>query len=72
MQQGHCFRSQGLNLCGSAAPTGAFAYESGSIEMLKELVRHQSGYTRARPAKKCARAKATRFGKNCLPSGRPG
>ena len=45
MQQGHCFRSQVLNLCGLASPTGAVSYESGSIETLKELVRRQSGYT---------------------------
>lgn len=45
MQQGHCFRNQVLNLCGSASPTGAITYESGSIETLKELVRRHHGYT---------------------------
>ena len=45
MQQGHCFRNQVVNLCGSASPTGAVTYESGSIETLKQLVRQQSGYT---------------------------
>ena len=45
MQQGHCFRSQVVNLCGAASPTGAIAYESGSIETLQELVRRQGGYT---------------------------
>ena len=45
MQQGHCFRNQVVNLCGSASPTGAVTYESGSIETLKQLVRRQSGYT---------------------------
>ena len=45
LQEGHCFRNQVLNLCGRAAPTGAIAYESGSIETLKELVRHHHGYT---------------------------
>ena len=45
MKQGHCFRNQVLNLCGSASPTGAITYESGSIETLKELVRRHHGYT---------------------------
>ena len=45
MQQGHCFRNQVVNLCGSASPTGTITYESGSIETLKQLVRQQSGYT---------------------------
>ena len=34
-----------LNLCGTASPTGAITYESGSIETLKELVRRNHGYT---------------------------
>ena len=45
MQEGHCFRNQVLNLCGRATSTGTIAYESGSIETLKELVRHHHGYT---------------------------
>ena len=45
MQQGHCFRNQVVNLCGSASPTGTITYESGSIETLKQLVRRQNGYT---------------------------
>ena len=45
MQQGHCFRSQVLNLCGPSSPTGTITYESGSIETLKELVRRHHGYT---------------------------
>ena len=45
MQQGHCFRNQVVNLCGSASPPGAITYESGSIETLQELVRRQGGYT---------------------------
>ena len=45
MQQGHCFRSQVLNLCERPSPTGAITYESGSIETLKELVRRHHGYT---------------------------
>ena len=45
MQEGHCFRNQVLNLCGLTTSTGAIDYESGSIETLKELVRHHHGYT---------------------------
>ena len=45
MQEGHCFRNQVLNLCGLTTSTGPIAYESGSIETLKELVRHHHGYT---------------------------
>ncbi|WP_035561661.1 hydrogen peroxide-inducible genes activator [Hymenobacter sp. IS2118] len=45
MQEGHCFRNQVLNLCGRTTSTGPIAYESGSIETLKELVRHHHGYT---------------------------
>ena len=45
MQEGHCFRNQVLNLCGRVTPVGAIDYESGSIETLKELVRHHHGYT---------------------------
>lgn len=47
LQQGHCFRHQVLNIC-SPAPvdtTRPFVYESGSIETLKQLVRHNHGYT---------------------------
>lgn len=47
LQQGHCFRHQVLNLCGTPRDTAAqpFTYESGSIETLKQLVRHDHGYT---------------------------
>lgn len=47
LQQGHCFRHQVLNICSSAPvdTTRPFTYESGSIETLKELVRHNHGYT---------------------------
>ncbi|QNH62485.1 LysR substrate-binding domain-containing protein [Hymenobacter sediminicola] len=47
LQQGHCFRHQVLNICAPApAHTNRpFTYESGSIETLKELVRHNHGYT---------------------------
>lgn len=47
LQQGHCFRSQVLNICGTRADTDTrpLTYESGSIETLKRLVRHNHGYT---------------------------
>ena len=45
MQEGHCFRNQVLNLCGRSTAPGPVAYESGSIETLKELVRRHHGYT---------------------------
>ncbi|WP_324674489.1 LysR substrate-binding domain-containing protein [Hymenobacter sp. GOD-10R] len=47
LQQGHCFRHQVLNICTPAANAlpRTFSYESGSIETLKELVRHNHGYT---------------------------
>ncbi|MDU0369851.1 LysR substrate-binding domain-containing protein [Hymenobacter endophyticus] len=47
LQQGHCFRHQVLNICAPApaATNRPFTYESGSIETLKELVRHNHGYT---------------------------
>ncbi len=47
LQQGHCFRSQVLNICGTSAAAAErpFTYESGSIETLKQLVRHNQGYT---------------------------
>lgn len=47
LQQGHCFRHQVLNICAPAPvdTTRPFTYESGSIETLKELVRHNHGYT---------------------------
>lgn len=45
--EGHCFREQALNLC-DRANSGGLAnvrYESGSIETLKQLVRHGDGVT---------------------------
>ena len=47
LQQGHCFRHQVLNICSPSpvADSQPFAYESGSIETLKELVRRNHGYT---------------------------
>lgn len=47
LAEGHCFRSQALQICN---PTGLvngfnFFYESGSIETLKNLVKKGVGYT---------------------------
>lgn len=45
--EGHCFREQALNLC-DRPNSGGHAnvrYESGSIETLKQLVRHGNGVT---------------------------
>lgn len=45
--EGHCFREQMLNLCDRPqdAGLGNVFYESGSIETLKQLVRHGEGLT---------------------------
>lgn len=48
LEEGHCFRSQILNLCElrSALPEGkAFAYEAGSIETLRRMVEQDNGIT---------------------------
>ncbi|SIT94556.1 hydrogen peroxide-inducible genes activator [Pontibacter indicus] len=48
LSEGHCFRSQVLNICnrgGSATPTGLFDYKSGSLETLKRIVETQRGLT---------------------------
>src|SRR5690554_7865799 len=47
LSEGHCFRSQALNLCKSklSHPSFNFHYESGSIDTLKALVRRGVGYT---------------------------
>lgn len=47
LNQGHCLRAQMLNLCQLRAEAnhGRFAFESGSIETLKTMVRKQGGYT---------------------------
>jgi len=48
LEEGHCFRSQILNLCAlhSALPEGkAFEYEAGSIETLRRLVEQDNGVT---------------------------
>lgn len=44
LQEGHCFRSQVMNLCELRRTADApFDYEAGSIETLKQLVDSQSG-----------------------------
>ncbi|PVY38535.1 hydrogen peroxide-inducible genes activator [Pontibacter virosus] len=48
LNEGHCFRSQVLNICnrgGSAIPSGHFDYKSGSLETLKRIVETQRGLT---------------------------
>ena len=47
LEEGHCFRSQALHLCGSEDRGSALGYrcESGSIDTLKRLVRTSGGST---------------------------
>jgi LysR family hydrogen peroxide-inducible transcriptional activator len=47
LAEGHCFRSQALNVChgNATARKFNFFYESGSIETLKGLVKKGIGYT---------------------------
>lgn len=47
LEEGHCFRSQALNICHSKGISQDFNffYESGSIETLKRLVKRGIGYT---------------------------
>lgn len=48
LSEGHCFRSQVLNLCRSKKSTDVdshFRFESGSLSTLKKLVDQMSGYT---------------------------
>ncbi|HKL72082.1 MAG TPA: LysR substrate-binding domain-containing protein [Marinilabiliaceae bacterium] len=47
LAEGHCFRSQALQICNSTGPAKGFnfLYESGSIETLKNLVKKGIGYT---------------------------
>lgn len=47
LEEGHCFRSQALQLCGSADRGTNLGYrcESGSLETLKRLVRETGGST---------------------------
>lgn len=48
LQRGHCFRNQVLNICGEDNDHKLhpnFAFEAGSIETLKNMVRSNPGYT---------------------------
>jgi LysR family transcriptional regulator, hydrogen peroxide-inducible genes activator len=45
LEEGHCFRSQIMNLCELRRTGGRFEYEAGSIETLKQLVDTQNGIT---------------------------
>ena len=46
LTEGHCLRHQVLNICNERnAKSNNFTYESGSIETLKNLVKHNMGYT---------------------------
>jgi len=47
LQEGHCFRSQAMNICGEDLKQKDFRlrFESGSLETLKRIVEKQFGYT---------------------------
>ncbi len=46
LQEGHCFRSQTLNICGEKKMENSrLRFESGSLETLKRIVEKQFGYT---------------------------
>ncbi|MFM7488517.1 MAG: LysR substrate-binding domain-containing protein [Cytophagales bacterium] len=46
LEEGHCFRSQILNLCELRKSSGFhFQYETGSIETLKRMVEKSDGFT---------------------------
>jgi len=46
LQEGHCFRSQALNICEEEQIEGTrLKFESGSLETLKRIVEKQFGYT---------------------------
>ncbi len=47
LQQGHCFRSQIINICADKMSDRSkqLRFESGSLETLKRIVEYQSGYT---------------------------
>ena len=48
LNQGHCFRSQMINICGDKRKNEdelQFEYESGSLETLKKLVERENGLT---------------------------
>jgi len=47
LQEGHCFRSQTMNICGEKIrqEKNRLRFESGSLETLKRIVEKQFGYT---------------------------
>ena len=46
LQEGHCFRSQTLNICGEKKNENTrLRFESGSLETLKRIVEKQFGFT---------------------------
>lgn len=45
LKEGHCFRSQVLNICASGKSDEMHQFESGSLETIKALVTKDSGYT---------------------------
>ena len=47
LSEGHCFRDQVLEVCGTSPPSssGTVQFESGSLETLVHLVRHSGGMT---------------------------
>ncbi len=47
LSEGHCFRDQVLEVCGTSSPpsSGTAQFESGSLETLVRLVRHSGGMT---------------------------
>lgn len=46
LDEGHCFREQALNICGSMSDSvHNYRYQSGSIEALKNLVKRDMGFT---------------------------
>lgn len=48
MEEGHCFRSQIINLCElkkQSKPQSHFEYEAGSVETLRKMVEMNNGVT---------------------------
>ncbi|MEM1319846.1 MAG: LysR substrate-binding domain-containing protein [Bacteroidota bacterium] len=46
LQEGHCFRSQAINICGEGtSEANQLRFESGSLETLRRIVDKQYGYT---------------------------
>ncbi|MEM9823707.1 MAG: LysR substrate-binding domain-containing protein, partial [Bacteroidota bacterium] len=48
LKEGHCFRSQAINICGDeqkTEETNHLRFESGSLETLRRIVERQFGYT---------------------------